>query len=72
MNDKITVYEKPTGTKCRETDKLLRESGFAFERINYYNMPLSEKKLRALVRKMGIKPRLNIRKPPARCAVCRE
>ena len=36
---------------------MLRESGFAFEKINYYNMPLSEKKLRELVKKMGIKPR---------------
>src|SRR6266446_2381208 len=38
-------------------DKLLRESGFAFERVNYYLEPLSEKKLRELVKKMGIKPR---------------
>ena len=38
-------------------DKLLRESGVAFERINYYLEPLSEKKLRELVKKMGIKPR---------------
>jgi arsenate reductase len=38
-------------------DKLLRESGVTFEKINYYNMPLSEKKLRELVKKMGIKPR---------------
>lgn len=29
----------------------------AFEKINYYNMPLSEKKLRELVKKMGIPPR---------------
>ena len=38
-------------------DKLLRESGVAFEKINYYNQPLSEKKLRDLIKKMGIKPR---------------
>jgi arsenate reductase len=38
-------------------DKLLRESGVAFEKINYYLEPLSEKKLRELVKKMGIKPR---------------
>lgn len=38
-------------------DKLLRESGVAFEKINYYHEPLSEKKLRELVRKMGLKPR---------------
>jgi arsenate reductase len=38
-------------------DKLLRESGFAFEKINYYNIPLSEKKLRELLKKLGMKPR---------------
>ena len=37
-------------------DKLLRESGTAFEKVNYYLAPLGEKKLRELIRKMGIKP----------------
>src|SRR5260370_35034933 len=37
--------------------KLLRESGVEFEKINYYLQPLSEKKLRDLIKKMGIKPR---------------
>ena len=53
----ITVYEKPTCTKCRELDKLLRESGIDYEKVNYYLEPLSEKKLRELIKKMGIKPR---------------
>ena len=38
-------------------DKLLRESGVAFEKVNYYLEPLGEKKLRELIGKMGIKPR---------------
>jgi len=38
-------------------DKLLRESGVAFEKVNYYLAPLAEKKLRALIKKLGIKPR---------------
>ena len=38
-------------------DKLLRESSVDFEKVNYYIEPLSEKKLRELLRKMGIKPR---------------
>jgi arsenate reductase len=38
-------------------DKLLRESGIAFEKVNYYLAPLGEKKLRELIRKMGIEPR---------------
>lgn len=38
-------------------DKLLRESGVDFEKVNYYIEPLNEKKLRALLKKMSIKPR---------------
>lgn len=57
MTDTITVYEKPTCTKCREMDRFLRESGVDFSKINYYLEPLSEKKLRELIKKMGIKPR---------------
>jgi arsenate reductase len=38
-------------------DKLLRESGVAFEKINYYIQPLGKKKLAELIRKMKIKPR---------------
>ncbi|MEP6717946.1 MAG: ArsC/Spx/MgsR family protein [bacterium] len=38
-------------------DKLLRESGVAFEKVNYYNQPLTKKKLTELIRKMKIKPR---------------
>ena len=65
MKDKITVYEKPTCTKCREMDRFLRESSVAFSKINYYLEPLSEKKLRELVKKMGIKPRALLRKSEA-------
>ena len=57
MTDTITVYEKPTCTKCRQMDRFLRESSVDFSKINYYLEPLSEKKLRELIRKMGIKPR---------------
>src|SRR5437660_11070123 len=38
-------------------DKLLRESGAAFEKVNYYIKPLGEKKVRELLKKMGIEPR---------------
>ena len=57
MNDNITVYEKPTCTKCREMDRFLREGSVDFSKINYYLEPLSEQKLRELIKKMGIKPR---------------
>jgi arsenate reductase len=38
-------------------DKLLRESGVDFEKVNYYLEPLTKKKLTELIRKMKIKPR---------------
>src|SRR5205809_7006114 len=57
MADTIIVYEKPTCTKCRELDKLLRDIGVDFEKVNYYLEPLSEQKLRELINKMDISPR---------------
>ena len=46
-------------------DKLLRESGIAYEKVNYYNEPLSKKKLTELLRKMNMKPRELLRKGEA-------
>ncbi|HEU0252741.1 MAG TPA: ArsC/Spx/MgsR family protein [Pyrinomonadaceae bacterium] len=43
-------------------DKLLRESGISFEKVNYYTAPLSRKKLTELLRKMNLKPRDVMRK----------
>ena len=60
--DQITVYEKPTCTKCREMDKFLRENGVDFSKVNYYIQPLSKKKLTELIAKMNIKPRDLLRK----------
>ena len=38
-------------------DKLLRESGVSFEKVNYYIEPLSKKKLTELLAKMKLTPR---------------
>lgn len=43
-------------------DKLLRESGVSFEKVNYYVQPLTRKKLTELLRKMNLKPRDLLRK----------
>ena len=38
-------------------DKLLRESGVPFEKVNYYIEPLTRKKLVELLGKMKLRPR---------------
>jgi arsenate reductase (glutaredoxin) len=43
-------------------DKLLRESGVSFEKVNYYVQPLTRKKLTELIRKLNLKPRDLLRK----------
>src|SRR4030095_6594979 len=65
MKDTITVYEKPTCSKCREADKLLRESGIDYDKINYYVQPLTAAKLRELLKKMNMRPHDLLRKSEA-------
>ncbi|CAN5470272.1 arsenate reductase (glutaredoxin) [soil metagenome] len=42
-------------------DRLLRESGISFEKVNYYTAPLTKKKLRELLAKMGLPARALVR-----------
>lgn len=56
MPEKITVYEKPTCTTCRNLAELLRANGIEYEQVNYYIEPLSEEKLRALLKKANLSP----------------
>ncbi|HNS58011.1 MAG TPA: arsenate reductase family protein [Nitrosomonas europaea] len=57
MGDKITIYQKPTCSKCREALSILKESGREFDSINYYDDRLTVEVLRELVRKLGISVR---------------
>ncbi len=52
--EKITVYQKPTCTTCRQVYAVLKESGVDFKDVNYYTDRLSKAKLKELIRKMGI------------------
>jgi arsenate reductase len=52
---KITIYQKPTCTTCRQVYAALKESGVDFDSVNYYTDPISKAKLKELIRKMGIK-----------------
>jgi len=51
---KITIYQKPTCTTCRNVYKTLKESGADFDAVNYYVDPISKTKLKELLKKMGI------------------
>ena len=57
MSDQITVYEKPTCTKCREMNRFLTDNGVDFSKVNYYIEPLTKDKLTDLLSKMRMKPR---------------
>src|SRR3990172_8254992 len=54
--NKVTVYEKPTCTTCRNVAKALQEQGINFEKVNYYIDPFSKTKLKSLLKKMKMKP----------------
>ncbi|CAN5448763.1 arsenate reductase (glutaredoxin) [soil metagenome] len=61
MQDKITIYERPTCSKCREMAKFLKEAGVDFEKINYYIEPLSQAKISELLKKMNMPARALLR-----------
>ena len=56
-SDQITVYEKPTCTKCREMNRFLVDNGVDFAKVNYYIEPLTKTKLEELLVKMKLSPR---------------
>ena len=44
---------------------LFRENGIDYERVNYYNEPFTEEKLRRLIKKTGLRPFDVLRKAEA-------
>ncbi len=57
MAEKITVYQKPTCSKCIATLALLDERSVAYEAINYYEQPLTVDEFQSLLDKLGKSPR---------------
>lgn len=51
---KIVIYQKPTCTTCRQVYKILKESGADFSSVDYYINPIPKRKLKDLLRKMGM------------------
>ncbi|MCH9639609.1 MAG: arsenate reductase family protein [Betaproteobacteria bacterium] len=62
MSEKITIYQKPTCSKCRATLAILDDSGKEFESVNYYETPLTVEKLLELVQKLNVSLRDVLRK----------
>ena len=56
MSVKITVYEKPTCSTCRNLNKLFEENGVDYTKVNYFIEPLTAEKLRELLRKANLSP----------------
>jgi arsenate reductase len=54
MAETITVYEKPTCTTCRNLNRLFEENGVNYRKISYFIEPLTEEKLRDLLKKANL------------------
>jgi Arsenate reductase and related proteins, glutaredoxin family len=54
---KITIYQKPTCTTCRQVYAALRDAGVDFAAVDYYTDPIPKTKLRELLRKMKMPAR---------------
>lgn len=52
----MKVYVKPTCTTCRKVIKTLRERGADFERIDYFETPLTRKKISELIDRLDVQP----------------
>lgn len=51
---KITLYQKPACTTCRQVYNALKESGVDFDSVNYYLEPIPKPKILDLLKKMDI------------------
>ena len=54
MDPGLTVYEKPTCSKCRQLFVLLEARGVEFERVNFHVDPLRADSIRELLGKAGL------------------
>lgn len=62
MSEKLTIFQKPTCSKCRATLAILKDSGVDFDSVNYYETPLTQEKLREIVSKLNLTLRDILRK----------
>ncbi|MFA5059305.1 MAG: ArsC/Spx/MgsR family protein [Candidatus Omnitrophota bacterium] len=64
--EKITVYQKPTCTTCREVYAALKAGNVDFDAVDYYIEPISKAKLKELLSKMGISAKELLRSKDAK------
>lgn len=65
MTQEITVYEKPTCTTCRNLNKLFEENGIDYRKVNYFIEPLTQEKLKDLLKKANLSAFSVVRKNEA-------
>ena len=54
---KLTIYQKPTCSTCRQAIQILQDGGQPFTAVNYYEQRFTKPKLKALLKKAGLAPR---------------
>ena len=52
--EKITIYQKPACTTCKEVYQALKDAAVDFNAVDYFTAPIPKAKLRELVQKMGV------------------
>lgn len=62
MGKEITVYHNTRCRKSREACSILEERGKAFEVVEYLKTPLTQKEIKDLLKKLGLKAEDIIRK----------
>jgi arsenate reductase (glutaredoxin) len=65
MKTTLTIYHNPRCGKSRTALAILEEKGLAFETVEYLKTPPTKQELRAIVKKLGIKPEVLVRKGEA-------
>jgi len=56
VKKKVKLYYNPRCAKCREALSLLEDNGYETEIIEYLKTPPSEKELKDVLHKLGLKP----------------
>lgn len=54
MASRITIYQKPTCSTCRQAVQILKDSGRPYTAVNYYEQPFTKTQLKALLKKGGL------------------